>query len=221
LAAIASVLFLFFAAADVAAQSPPNLPKWDTAAVTGVFDGHPSEPPESGSFDRWYHTGTVGLAAGRYLTSMLKLEGEVTFSGEGSRYTLRLVDVPGIGQRPFSAEQLIHSNGISSALVWQFFENQWVHPFLMAGASLDFNRETVHIWQQTFYRGDPRVPGNEVIVPDRVEHAATTRAVRGLVGGGAKLYVTPRAFFRTDTRIGIGSHSSGHVSFRLGFGTDF
>jgi hypothetical protein len=51
--------------------------------------------------------------------------------------------------------------------------------------------------------------------------APKTTRLRALLGGGAKLYVTTRAFFRADTRIGIGSDTAGHVSFRLGFGADF
>ena len=61
------ILVALGCAVDVAAQSPPDLPKWDLAASTGVFVGHPADPPDSGSFDEWYHTATVAVTGGRYL----------------------------------------------------------------------------------------------------------------------------------------------------------
>lgn len=216
------VLLVLNLAGEAAAQGASNQPQCDVAATTGVFLGHPQSPDDSESFDQWYHTSTLGITAGRYLTTHLKLEGEITFSREGSRYVLRLVDVPGVGPRPVSAEQLTRTNSASGAVVWQFLDNQWVHPFLLAGATVDFDREGLHLWQQSFFSGDPRIAGNEVVVStEHVEHFATAAHVRGLLGGGAKLYVSPNAFFRADSRIGIGRDDSGHVAFRLGFGVDF
>lgn len=217
-----SILVLLSIAADAGAQTTADIPKWDFAASTGVFVGHPGEPSGIGHYDDWYHTATLGLTAGRYLTPHLKVEGEFTISGEGSRYVQRTIDVPGIGPRPVGAEQMLRTNSVSGALVWQFFDNQWVHPFVMAGATLDLDRERVHTWAQSYYRGDPRLPGSEVVISaDRVDDLGTRATVRGLIGGGAKLYVAPRAFFRADTRLALGESTRGHVAFRLGFGVDF
>jgi hypothetical protein len=216
------VLLLLLVAAEAAAQTPPKAPRWDVAASTGFFVGHPGDPPGSESFDEWYNAATLGITAGRYLTSNLKLEGELTLSGEGSRYGVRLAPLPGIGPYPVSVELLTRTNSGSAALVWQFFENQWVHPFLMAGATFDFDHESVHMWQQSYFGTNPRVSGNEILVAsERTENLGTTRRVRGLLGGGAKLYVSPSAFFRADARIGVGADAGGHVAFRLGFGVDF
>jgi len=77
------------------------------------------------------------------------------------------------------------------------------------------------LWPQVYYRGDPRIPGNEIpIAIEATEDLGTTRRVRGTVGAGAKVYITPRAFFRSDTRIGL-SPRGGHVVLRVGFGMDF
>lgn len=206
------------AAADVRAQDEP---RWDATAVTGLFLGHP--PPISASeFDNWSQTGQAGFAAGRYLTKHVKAEGEVLLTGEGRRYVQQFVQIPGVGSYPVGSEHMVKTHAVSGALAWQFFENQWVHPFVFAGASLDFDRTRVHTWPQSYYRGDPRLPGSEIPVSvERTDDLGTTRRVRGIFGVGAKLYVVPRAFFRTDTRIGIGGERSGHVAFRLGFGVDF
>ncbi len=72
-----------------------------------------------------------------------------------------------------------------------------------------------------YYRGDPRIPGNEIpIATENTEHRGTTPRARGTFGAGVKVYLSPRAFFRTDTRIAVGS-GSGHVAMRVGFGVDF
>jgi hypothetical protein len=220
--AILSVLCVFLAAVDSRAQTAPVPHRWDVAVGTGIFNGHPGHSVAAESYDDWYHTATLALTVGRYLTPHVKVEGEVTLNREGGWYGQRLIDVPGVGPYPVSLEQFTRTNSVSATIGWQFFENQWVHPFMMAGISADFDRSRAHIWPQSYFRGDPRVPGNETVIStDRVEQLGTTRAARGLIGGGAKLYVTPQAFFRADTRIGIGADSSGHVAFRLGFGVDF
>jgi len=200
--------------------APPS--RWDVSGMGGLFLGQPEETSDARQYDRWYNAGTLAITAGRYLTPHLKIEAEGVVSGEGERYVTRLVQVPGAaGPYPISSDQFVRISSVSGAVVWQFFENQWVHPFVSAGASLDFDRERRHTWPQVYYRGDPRIPGNEIpIAIEATEDLGTTRRVRGTVGAGAKVYITPRAFFRSDTRIGL-SPRGGHVVLRVGFGMDF
>jgi hypothetical protein len=202
------------------AASPP--PRWDFSGMGGLFLGRPAESSEELQYDRWYQAGTLAVTVGRYLTPHVKIEAEGIVAGEGERYVTRFVQVPGAPvPYPISSDQFIRINSLSGAVVWQFFENQWVHPFVSAGAALDFDRERRHTWAQSYYRGDPRAPGNEVpIAIEATEDLGTTRRPRGTVAAGAKIYITPRAFFRTETRIGF-SPRSGHVALRVGFGTDF
>ena len=204
------------------AQSAAAAPsRWDVAGMGGLFFGRPVETSNDLRFDRWYDTGTLAITAGRYLTRHLKIEGEGVVSGEGERYVSQQVQVPGVGPYPVSSEQFVRINNVAGAVVWQFFDNQWVHPFLSAGASLDFDRERRHTRAQSYFRGDPRIPGNEIpIAVERTEDLGTTHRARGTVGTGVKVYMTPHAFFRSDARIGFDSRSS-HVALRVGFGTDF
>lgn len=200
--------------------------RWDTAVMTGVFVGHPGRLNAADSnFDNWYNSGTLAISAARYVTPHLKAEGELMISAEGERFVQRLVPVPGlpaVGLYPIGSNQFVRTNGVSAGLAWQFFENQWAHPFVFGGLALDFDRTRVHTWQQSYFRGDPRVPGNEIpLVPERTVDLGTSRQVRGVLGAGAKLYMTPRSFFKTDARVNVGSENSGHVSFRLGVGVDF
>lgn len=213
-------LFVLLAAVEAAAQSPPAARRWDLAAETGVFANHPPNTALVESYDDWYHSPIFSLTAGRYLTSHVKVEGELLLSAEGGRYGQRLVDVSRDRLQPVAVDQMTRTDSGSLALAWQFFDNQWVHPFVLAGVSVDFDRTTVRT--APYYVGDPRVVGSQlVLTPGGVDALGTTTTARALIGGGAKLYVSPRAFFRADTRIGIGTGSSGHVAFRLGFGVDF
>jgi hypothetical protein len=110
---------------------------------------------------------------------------------------------------------------LATAATWQFFDNEWVHPFVFAGLSADFDRTSVRVWPQHYYTGDPRVPGNQILVAaERHEGPHTTTRMRGLLGGGAKLYVLEHVFVRADGRLSIGARWQG-VVFRIGGGVDF
>ena len=219
------VACVVLAPGDAVAQTGVSS-RWDTAVMTGVFLGHPGRLDESdSSFDSWYNTGALAISVGRFLTPHLKAEGEVMISGEGERYVQRLVEVPGvtlIQPYPIGSNQFVRTNGVTAGLTWQFFENQWAHPFVFGGMAVDFDRVRVHTWRQSYLRGDPRIPGNEILLaPENTEDLGTSPEVRGVLGAGVKLYVTQRAFFKTDTRVHVGGHNSGHLSFRLGVGVDF
>jgi hypothetical protein len=213
----------FFALSPDARAQPPRVTAWDSSAVTGLFLGHPGRLAGTDSgFDDWYAAGTLGITVGRYLTPHLKAEAEFTTSGEGARYVQQFVQVPGAGPYPIGSEQMLRTNGVGATLAWQFFDNQWVHPFVFGGLALDFDRTRVHTWAQSYYRGDPRVPGNELrIAEERTVDLGTSRRMRGMFGTGGKFYVSERTFFRTDARVAIDGESRGHLSFRVGFGMDF
>jgi hypothetical protein len=199
---------------------------WDVSVMTGVFVGRPQRfDTIDRNFDNWYNSGTFAISAARYLTPHLKAEGEVMWSAEGERFVQRYVQVPGvpgIPPYPVGANQMVKTNGVSAGLAYQFFENQWAHPFVFGGVALDFDHTRVETWPQSYYRGDPRVPGNEIpLTTQRIEDLGTSRELRAVLGTGVKLYTSQRSFFKTDARVNFGSDQSGHVSFRLGFGLDF
>ncbi len=136
-------------AAATARAQPAVASRWDVSGMGGLFLGHPVDASDDRQYDRWYNTGTLAITAGRYLTPHLKIEAEGVLAGEGERYVTHLVQVPGYGQAAVSTNQFVGINSVSGALVWQFFENQWAHPFVSAGASLDFDRERRQTWPQS------------------------------------------------------------------------
>jgi hypothetical protein len=105
-------------------------------------------------------------------------------------------------------------------VTWQFRENEWIHPFVQAGVTADFDRVTVRTWEQFFYGArDPGVPLQQ-LQEARVEGPTVTRDVRAAVGGGAKLYFNARAFVRTDGRWTF-DRTRHNIALRLGVGIDF
>jgi hypothetical protein len=209
-----------------------NLPppaSWDATGFAAFLAGRPDLELTDEYQDNWYETGQVGLILGRYLSRHLKLEVEAATSAEARQYVLRFVTVnlppplsgAGYPQRfPVGTERYATLHQVSGLVTWQFFENEWVHPFLQVGAGADIERVRWQSFPNVIYVNDPRVPGRSVTVTADSPGPEHKTMPRLLVGGGAKLYVTPRAFFRTDARFG-GGGGGGHFVLRLGFGADF
>jgi hypothetical protein len=209
-------------ASPAAGQGPPVTSSWDVSVQTGAFLNHPpGDDSIYDNWDHWYSAPNLGVSVGRYLTSHLKLEAEYIFNGSGERFRYRHEQVPGVGLFTVGTEEKTTVRNASAVVVWQFRDNQWVHPFVFTGASVDTEEVQLHTWPQYTYRGDPRIPANQVTVVDESFESFSNTRVLGLVGLGAKLYVSQGAYFRTDSRIAIGGNDGRHVSFRLGFGVDF
>jgi hypothetical protein len=212
---VALGLVLTFVPAVAAAQSP-----WDVAGTVGLFARYtPRTNGSSGYQDLWMHNVQGGAIVGRHLTRNLKLELEATTTNGGTQFRERNVLVPGAQfPVPIGSEVTTSVTSIGAAVTYQFRDNEWVHPFVQAGLSTDFDRVTVRTWEQ-FSFGRPGVPP-ERVVEERVEGPTTTRQLRGIVGGGAKVYVTERSFVRTDARWSFDRRQH-HLAFRVGFGVDF
>ena len=212
-------------ATDAAAQ-PPAPPAgatpWDASVMVGAFAGRPSQPTTDGYYDNWFNTGQIGVVVGRHFSAHLKGEVEVSTTGEGRQYVQRYATIPGSAYPvPYAAEQFTTVREVAGSVVWQFFENQWVHPFLQVGAVADVDRFRTHTWRQSFFSGtDPRQRTEMVLAEERDEGPSSTTHVRLLVGAGVKLYVSPRVFFRADGRVIVGAHTQ-HLALRGGFGVDF
>src|SRR5262245_43819550 len=195
---------------------------WDVTGVVGVFAGHQGADENETSYDDWFHTGQGGIMIGRHVTRHLKVEFDASATGTGTRFIQRYVTVPGSANRALiGAEAELAIRSLAAAATWQFFDNEWVHPFVTAGFSADFDRRRVHVWQQPYYTGDARVSGNQtLVVPESRDGPDTTTRLRGLVGAGVKFYFTERGFVRTDGRITLGPNQQ-NVAFRIGIGLDF
>lgn len=208
--------------AQTTSSQPARSSPWDVTVAAGVLAGRPDLPDTDRYRDTWYDTGQAGLIVGRHLSTNLKVELELSTAAEGRQYVERYVTVPGVTHPvPYGTERFTTQRQLSGSLVWQFFENQWVHPFVQAGVSADVERVRSHTPAQSFYVGDPRLPGSRVVVTEERHEGPDTTTTAGLVlGSGAKLYATPHVFIRTDGRVTANGRGH-HVAVRLGLGVDF
>jgi hypothetical protein len=192
---------------------------WDVTATGGLFVGYTPRPEGSSGYqDLWFQNVHGGVILGRHLTPQLKLELEATGTTTGTQYRERLVYLP-TSPYPYSTSSELATSvrSIGGAVTWQFGRNEWVHPFVHAGVSTDFDHVTTRTWEQLFV-GNPGVPPQRVI-EERRERSTTTH-VRALLGGGAKVYFTPRGFVRTDARWTFDANRH-NVAMRIGVGLDF
>lgn len=157
---LAAILAFFVAlpTAALAQQPAATAPAWDLAITAGSFSGQSADDPGPGYRDDWHHAGEWRLTAGRYWTPHFKTEVEFGATGEGDRYSQRFITVPGSAtQYPYSAQDFVRVRQGSARVTWQFLDNQWIHPYLSAGVSVDEERTRTHVYSPV-YRADPRNP---------------------------------------------------------------
>jgi hypothetical protein len=197
-------------------------PKWDVAGTVGLFAGYtPRRDGRGGYQDTWFHNVLGGAIVGRHVNRDWKLELETTTTTAGTQFRERYIVVPDVPYPyPIGSEVTSSVTSVAVAVTHQFRDNEWVHPFVQVGVSADFDRVTVRTWEQ-FVCGTPRpgVPQQRLSV-ERIDGPTTSTFVRGLIGGGAKVYLSERAFVRPDARWSSDGRRH-HFAFRLGLGVDF
>jgi len=200
-------------AAPVLTLTPADASRWDAYGHLTWLGRHVHQP-----FDPWYEVATGGATVGYYWTSHLKAELDVSTSTQGQTYWVEPVPpFPGVSSFVTSDHEF-RLTTVSAALNAQFFENTWFHPFVGAGIELTREREHIERTTSIVIPRDPRVP--PAISPPQVE--TKTRYVgRPFVGAGFKVYVSERAFSRTDLRTSWSSDGLTTLAWRNGIGFDF
>jgi hypothetical protein len=190
---------------------------WDAAVLAGAFLGRPDATSARG-YDEWFGTPQVVLVGGRHLTTHLKGEVEVFTTGEGRQFVQEPLVLPNSPLPIFvSSERLTRVSAVQASLVYQFFENQWAHPFVQMGVIAASQRVRLRRWPQQVRVGPAPT---DVVLAGGDEGPATANHVGIVVGTGAKLYVTPRLFVRADTQL-TALTTATHLVFRAGLGLDF
>lgn len=202
----------------VTAYAQPN---WDVSGGIGLFAGHTPTQDDRPYADEWFHTVQASLVVGAYLTPHVKLEVDASLTGSGHWFEERLVHLPGNpAPYPIFAEVEASVRSIGTSLVWQFRNNEWVHPFVRAGVAAEFDRREVHVWEQIYYPRDPREGALPTPVVQPGVRVSTVSRARAVLGGGAKFYMTQRAFVRTEGLATFDDERQ-NVAFRIGAGIDF
>lgn len=146
--------------------------------------------------------GSWNAEFGRYWTSHLKTTVGVTTAGQ-SEYA---------GPYAVYSYQRTETKpaAYSASVTYQFFDNAFVHPYIVGGARFASYTTTTTIFL-------PRAPYTMTTVAGRA--ALDTRPT---IGGGVKSYFgNGRAFMRTELLMAVNPHGAQHAVLTIGAGVDF
>lgn len=198
-------------------------PKWDFAVTTGLFEGQPHGDDEASYYgDDWYAAARLGVSVGRYWTRHFKTEVEVMTSTEGMHYAARHATTSDGTSWPYGVQEHYRVSQGSVRAVWQLLDNRWIHPYLLAGLTIDVERQHTYTAEQ--FRYLPSAPGQpslrELVVREQRQGAKTVTRAGAIVGGGAKLYMSANVFANSALLVTYAKPAKS-VSLVIGLGLDF
>jgi hypothetical protein len=150
-----------------------------------------------------YDSGFAGVSVGYFWTPHVKTELGVARSGRGQLYQTELLEMRGLLPVYRSSQHSYDALVWSPTVTYQFLRNQWVHPFVSGGAHVVRERHEALAFDTRELTEDTSV----YAVP--------------FVGGGVKVFVSERAFVRTDIRTTVAEADTRRISWTAGFGVDF
>jgi hypothetical protein len=198
--------------------SPDRPARWDAAGHVGWLGVNKSDIIDTG-WNEWYDTGAFGVSAGYYWTRHLKTELDVAIATESEIFTYDSLILPGeLYPYPRPRQHFFRSSTYSGSVSYQFFENSWFHPFLGAGVDVVRESSRMNVGQQVVPGRDGRPP---LILPAETIGWNAEVTARPFAAGGFKVYVSERAFVRSDFRTSFSSKGAESVLWRAGVGFDF
>ena len=211
----AALLITRTAAAQQPAISltPADPARWDIAGSVGWLGADTSGAGTIG--DDWYDTFAGAVSIGRYVTPHLKTEIHGGMTGEGRVYRVEELPLPGAPPVFRAQEHYFRSATIGAGVFYQFFDNQWFHPF--AGGGIEVLRERDRVEVQPPFGP---VPGRVLPPLTTPPSPRVTYAARPFVATGFKWYVAERAFVRTGVQASFSNHGTTHVVWTAGIGAD-
>jgi hypothetical protein len=177
---------------------------------------HHARIAEEGEYDDWYHRSLSGTAgAAWYWTDHFRTEIDLGATSGGQVFVFEplVVNRQQTGRYGFITHR---TRTLGLTQHYQFFRNVWFHPYI--GAGLDLVRETKEERLEPVQLFDRFGPG-PVIEPAH-EESSRRFMVRPAASLGFKAYLSSRAYFRSDARIGVRQRIE-DVIVRFGFGIDF
>jgi hypothetical protein len=212
------IFIIFLAAGEAAAQAIPDAPNWDFNLNIGAFGAVPGE--RAYPYNDWYTEGRYAASIGYYWTEHLKTEFEFAHTGEGSRYIVDHVPVPGTGAvHTIGIEAYHRVQQAAARVVWQFGNNTWVHPYVNAGYVFDAERRRYYSPPQYYYPGDPRTRPPIVVRPELNDRDHVYRS--GIsVGAGTKFYVSTNSYINAGLQWTY-SRPARTLTALAGYGVEF
>jgi opacity protein-like surface antigen len=206
-------------AAVAVAQEParPPLTRADVQVVVG-WQNLRREQPQQSYNDNWMNGIFYGGGgAGWYWTDHLKTRVDFGAGTEGHQYRYEPIVVN--GQTSASSSRLsVQRQSVAVAQQYQFFRNQWFHPYV--GAGLDIARETTIESYDPVFVFDSVTRVSRQLTPAQTRGPDHRMVARPFAETGFKAYMTRRAFFTGDMRVAF-RHGVDETLFRCGFGVDF
>ena len=191
----------------------PALP--DTDAIVSI--GWSGSEHDARDQRPWHASVLVSLRAGHYWTHHAKTEVEASWSIPRSHQIYENIERAG-GYTYVISDYRPHDVRIGAAQLYQFGRNQWVHPYVGAGA--DVVRRSVAIDRQsqsrTIFLQNRNIPVDFPALNER----ETTLFVQATMKTGVKLYLTEKAFFDTELKAGL-RRGVDHLVWKFGAGVDF
>jgi hypothetical protein len=195
----------------------PPLARGDAAALLGWHNSNKGELSNQYG-DDWYNRSLfAGGLAGWYWTDHHKTEVEVSLTTRDELNVYSFVIIQG-QQLPAPSRYSFDTRRTAITQQYQFFRNAWFHPFIAVG--IDLRWETVRREDLPFYAYDPQTRQSRLVQNRRVQPEKTSLDARPLALIGFKTYMTRRAFFRSDLRLGIHPGLE-DATLRFGVGIDF
>jgi len=195
----------------------PATPRWDVAGQLSMLNRNKSDLSR---WDHWYSVAAINGTAGYYWTPHFKSEIEIGTSGEGTIASQEEALVSGQSvPYPRYRDHKLRETTLGATAMYQFFENQWVHPFVGVGAELVRERHLADALPPSSVRFSTAVPS--LSLPSVPAIDTISYSVRPIVTGGFKFYVSPHAFVRTDVRTALSADRPLAWQWRAGFGFDF
>jgi opacity protein-like surface antigen len=200
--------------AHAQSESSPR-PRWEASTSIALIEASPAKL-DVPYYDSWYGRGRYAAAIGHHWSKHLKTEYEYSWSGEASRYVQDVVNLGGVPY-PYGREEFHQLQQHSLRMVYQFGDNQWVHPYVSAGFVMDVDRQRVKV--PITYQPSGR--GGVILVHTPSDSGYRSETKGGVTyGGGAKFFLTRNAFFNAGA-IGTYTKPARTISLVAGFGIDF
>jgi Outer membrane protein beta-barrel domain len=206
--------------APTAAQSSDahvGVSRADFSGTLGWFNVHKPHPEDR--YDSWANKILdAGAGVSWYWTDHLRTQVDFGATTKDERYDYQPLFIDGRPTYTVS-ETTFSSRHLAIAQHYQFFRNQWVHPRVGAGVDVTWERSTVETQPVLF--SDPVSRQTIQLRPAHTEGPETNTIARPFFEVGYKAYMTRRAFFTNDLRLGIRHGGIDNVILRFGFGADF
>jgi hypothetical protein len=197
-----------------AAQTAPVAPPDNDTIISMGWSGTEDEIHDQ---RYWHGSLLVAVSGGHYWTDHLKTEVEASWNSphEGELYET-IAQQGGFTYALF--DYRAHDIRVGVAQLYQFGRNEWVHPYVGAGVDVVRRERAIDRREQTrsVYVQNRNIP---VLIPSARERE-TVVFVQPIVKTGLKMYVSEKAFFNTELKLGL-TRDIDHVVWRIGIGIDF